>query len=483
VTRPEIYYGERTNDVVYAASQLDEFDYPQGNENVYSSYEGDGGVPIANTFRRLLFALRFGEPNLILSEYVDNNTRVLFYRRIQERVNRVAPFLWQDHDPYVVVVDGKLMWIMDTYTVSNNFPYSEPSTVGTATVPPGINYIRNAVKVTVDAYTGELHFYVADPEDPIIQTYANAFPDLFEPMDAMPASLYQHIRYPEDLFLIQTNKYLTYHMQDVQVFYNKEDLWQIPQEVFMGNQQPMEPYYVTFSLPGEEDTEYLLIQPYTPAGKSNMIAWIAARNDPPHYGELAVYELPKQELVFGPLQVEGRIDQEPTISEQFSLWNQLGSQVIRGNLIVVPINDSFLYVEPVYLQSDTSALPELKRVVLVSGDEIVMRTTLDEALAALLERAPAVDEIVVEPEGTPTAGEGEATPAATPPAANVNVTVEELILSANDHFLAAETAQRNGDWTTYGAELGALQQDLQRLLELTGGEGATLPTVVPTPAP
>jgi uncharacterized membrane protein (UPF0182 family) len=377
VDRPELYYGEMTTDTVFVASDLEEFDYPSGDENVYSSYAGSGGVPVGNLLRRLAFAFRFGEANLILSEYITPDTRAMFHRRIQERVHRIAPFLWQDHDPYIVVADGRLVWMMDAYTISDDFPYSAPSQVGTDTVPAGINYIRNAVKITVDAYNGDVNFYVAEPDDPLIQ-----------PLEAMPPALVPHIRYPEDLFLIQTNQYLTYHMEEVQVFYNKEDLWQLPEEIFEGGQQqPMEPYYVTFSLPGEEETEYLLIQPYTPAGKSNMIAWIAARNDPPNYGDLFVYELPKQELVFGPIQVEGRIDQEPSISQQFSLWNQRGSRVIRGNLIVVPINDSFLYAEPVYLQSDTSALPELKRVILASGDAIVMRDTLDEALAALLEAA------------------------------------------------------------------------------------------------
>jgi uncharacterized membrane protein (UPF0182 family) len=471
-----------TVDSVYAGSALEEFDYPSGDQNVYSRYQGTGGVPITNLLRRLAFTIRFGETNLILSEYINNQTRVMFHRRIQDRVQRIAPFLWQDHDPYMVVADGQLMWMIDAYTLSNDFPYSRPSQVGTDTVPAGLNYIRNSVKITIDVYNGDVTFYIADPDDPLIQAYAAAFPSLFHPIDEMPPTLFAHIRYPEDLFLIQTNQYLTYHMQDVQVFYNKEDLWQIPLESFAGNQQPMEPYYVTFTLPGEESTEYLLIQPYTPATRENMIAWIAARNDPPNYGELMVFELPKQELVFGPSQVEGRIDQEPTISQQLTLWDQRGSNVIRGNLIVVPINDSFLYVEPIYLQATTSGLPELKRVILASGDRIVMRETLDEALTALLEAGPSVAEIVAEPPVEEGEIEAEPTPQ---PAEEVvpGATVEELIISANDHLVAAEAAQRTGDWATYGRELEALRQDLERMLELTGGQLPAVPTTVPTPVP
>jgi uncharacterized membrane protein (UPF0182 family) len=289
----------------------------------------------------------------------------------------------------------------------------------------------------------------------------------------MPDVLERHIRYPVDLFLIQAQQYLTYHMVDVQVFYNEEDLWQIPNEIFDDATVPIEPYYVTFPLPGEDESEFLLIQPYTPNNRNNMIAWIAARNDPPNYGELFAFEMPKQELVFGPIQVEGRIDQEPAISEQFALWNQQGSRVIRGNLIVIPINDTFLYIEPVYLRSDTSAIPELRRVIAASGENVVMRETLDDALAALILEEEAVDELVVEPPVETPDAEAEATPPAEEPAPTEppvagDATVEDLIESANAHFEAAQEAQRNGDWATYGSELEALQADLERLMELTG---------------
>jgi hypothetical protein len=291
----------------------------------------------------------------------------------------------------------------------------------------------------------------------------------------MPEELVAHLRYPKDLFSVQTRQYLKYHMTDVQVFYNEEDLWEIPQEVFDTSQQPIEPYYVIMSLPNEERTEFLLIEPYTPAGKDNMIAWLAARSDPPHYGELVAYELPKQQLVFGPSQVEARVDQDPEISAQISLWNQRGSRVIRGNLIVLPMGSSFLYVEPLYLLAETSELPELKRVIVASGDRIAMRETLEEALVALIQAGPtvaelevAVDEAALEeaavegaPEATPTPQAGEAPV--------MDESVQTLIDRAGEHFAAAEQAQRDGDWATYGRELEALGEVLDQLQALTGG--------------
>jgi uncharacterized protein len=464
VERPEIYYGEIMDDVVFVGSQLEEFDYPSGSANVYSSYEGQGGVRLGSYLNRLAFAIRFGEINLMLSEYIDADTRVMFHRQIRERVQQITPYLVLDADPYIVLADGRLVWMVDAYTLSRNFPYSTPSAAG-------FNYIRNAAKITIDAYDGRVTYYLTAPEDPIIQAYAAAFPGLFRPFEEMPESLQAHVRYPEDMFSVQARQYLKYHMTDVQVFYNQEDLWSIAQELFEENQQPIEPYYVIISLPREQRIEYLLIEPYTPANKNNMVAWMAGRSDPPNYGQLVAYEMPKQQLVFGPLQVEARISQDPQISAQISLWNQQGSRVIRGNLLVIPMNSSFLYVEPLYLQAETSQLPELKRVIVASGDRIAMRETLDEALAALVSAAPSV----VELEGVPADGFPplEATPAATSadettPAAPTEATVQELIESANAHFLAAQAAQRAGDWATYGRELEALQRDLEQLLELTG---------------
>jgi len=386
---------------------------------------------------------------------------VQFHRTILERVQQITPFLQLDSDPYLVVWNGRLTWMLDAYTTSDKFPYSTPI---------GVNYIRNAAKITVDAYDGNVTYYIADTEDPIIQTYARAFPGLFHPLEEMPEGLQAHIRYPVGLFDIQMQQYLKYHMQDVRVFYNQEDKWQIPNEIFDTEQQPqpMEAYYVSLPLPGEDKPEYLLSQPFSPAEKDNMVAWAAARNDVPHYGELIVYELPKQKLIFGPIQVEGRIDQEPDVSQQFSLWNQRGSRIIRGNLIVVPINGSFLFVEPIYLQSDTNALPELKRVIVASDNRIAMRTTLDEALVALLNVAPS--EATAAVDGAAADG---AAPSATPSPTSgadvtTNATTDQLIQSANAHFEAAQAAQRDGDWATYGTELDALQRDLEQLMAASG---------------
>lgn len=485
VTRPQIYYGELESDVVYVASRQDEFDYPEGSGNVVTRYAGAGGVQLDSFFKRLAFAIRMGDFNVLLSNDIDDNTRVLWHRNIKDRVNQITPFLMLDNDPYLVVTDdGRLVWVLDAYTLSNRFPYSEPEGLRIGNREFNINYIRNAVKITVDAYDGTINYYIADEEDPIIQTYARVFPGVFQPLSNMPEDLRSHLRYPLDFFSVQTKQYLRYHMTDTDVFYNQEDVWEIPKELFTsessaGNEstnQPvnMEPYFVTMPLPGEVDPEYLLIQPYTPIGKdkNNMIAWLAARNDEPNYGELIVYELPKQELVFGPLQIESRIDQQTEISQQFTLWNQSGSSVIRGNLLVIPMNGRFLYVEPIYLQSQSSALPELKRVIVATDSRIAMDTTLGGALAALLEEEPEdIAEVIreeLEPEAAPATelDEQEIVDETTPDVSIGNDEISVLIQSANAHFEAAQQAQQAGDWATYGEELDALEQDLARLMEL-----------------
>jgi uncharacterized membrane protein (UPF0182 family) len=408
----------------------------------------------------------------LLSDDITPETRVLLHRQIRDRVKQITPFLVFDNDPYLIVADGRLVWMLDGYTLSSDFPYSTPT-------EQGFNYIRNTVKATVDAYHGTVTYYLADPEDPIIQAYSAAFPGLFRPLNEMPESLQAHIRYPKDLFRVQTQQYLKYHMTDSQVFYNQEDLWAIPMEVFDTAEQPIEPYYVILSLPDEEDTEFLLIEPYTPAGKDNMIAWLAARSDAPNYGELVAYELPKQELAFGPSQVEARIDQDPEISAQISLWNQRGSRVIRGNLLVIPMGSSFLYVEPLYLLAETSELPELKRVIVASGDRIAMRETLEEALLALVQAGPSIAETIEvqvseqgqEEEAADSGTTGLESTAETPTseAPAVAASIEALIRLASNHFEAAEEAQRAGDWTTYGQELEALREVLQELMEMTEG--------------
>ncbi|GIK54400.1 MAG: UPF0182 family protein [Chloroflexi bacterium] len=473
VTRPEIYFGELTTDVVFVNSRQEEFDYPLGTENAYTRYAGQGGVLLDSYWKRLAFAIRLGDFNILLSNDIDDTTQVLLHRQVQERIRQIAPFLLLDQDPYLVVTDnGRLVWLQDAYTISDRFPYSEPATLAMGNLRYRVNYMRNAAKIVVDAYEGTVSYYIADPDDPLIQAYAGAFPGLFQPLNEMPANLRRHLRYPVDMFSLQTKQYLRYHMTDTRVFYNQEDVWQLPQELYTvdgtaNSKMAVEPYYVSMPLPGEADPEYLLIQPYTPLGKDNMVAWLAARNDVPNYGELVVYELPKQELVFGPLQIEGRIDQEPEISEQFSLWNQSGSRVIRGNLLVIPMNGRFLYVEPIYLLSETNALPELKRVIVATDARIEMATTLAGALAVLLDAAPetlaeAIGE-TLPPLTEPSAGTGDT-------AVPLDATITALITSANAHYEAAQTALRNGDWATYGDELEALQQDLAQLMTLVGEE-------------
>lgn len=476
VTRPEIYYGELTDDAVFVGSDREEFDYPSGNENVYSTYEGSGGVLLDNRLKRLAFAVRFGDVNVMLSDEITAQTRVQFHRDIQGRIRQITPFLMLDQDPYLVVLNGRLVWIQDAYTTSNNFPYATPVRTpqqpigaflpdGTEVVSAGppVNYIRNAAKVVVDAYDGTVTYYLSAPDDPLALSYQRIFPGLFRPLEEMPDDLLHHLRYPVDMFQMQAEQYLTYHMTDVRVFYNKEDLWEISLEIYDQTVMPVEPYYVTLALPGEQSPEFLLIQPFSPVGKPNMIGWMAARNDPPNYGEVVLYELPKQELTFGPFQIEGRIDQEPVISEQFSLWDQAGSSVIRGNILTLPLNNNFLYIEPIYLLSSNNALPELKRVIAATETRVVMRETLAEALTAV------VDGVGLEEVASVVGGEDTPPPGATS-GLTVDQEVANLIQSADAHLQAAEAAQREGDWSTYGAELEALRNDLATLSELMSGE-------------
>ncbi len=375
ISRPELYFSELATDYVFAKTRAKEFDYPAGSQNVYTTYAGHGGIPLASFWRKALFAAYLGDIKLLLSNDLTAESRLLIYRNIRARVQRIAPFFKYDDDPYMVIsAAGRIVWLLDGYTVSDRFPYSAP-TRGLG------NYVRNAVKVTVDAYDGTVHFYVADPADPLIRTTARIFPGMLQPLDAMPADLRAHIRYPEGLFRVQAAVYAVYHMRDTQVFYNKEDLWSIPVRPVDGQEQAMEPYYLILRLPGEKKEEFVLLIPFTPSKKDNLAAWLAARSDPPNYGKLVVYNFPKQKLVYGPRQIEARIDQDSFISQQLSLWNQRGSQVIRGNLLVVPIERSLVYVEPLYIAAAKGQLPELKRVIVGFGDRIAMEETLDGAMA------------------------------------------------------------------------------------------------------
>ena len=384
VGNPAIYYGEHMPDYVIVPSGIRELDYPSGDDNVYASYRGAGGVPLGSFWSRLLFAFHLMDVNILLTDYTTEASRIQIRRSLQDRVQRIAPFLRLDRDPYMVTTPEGLFWIQDAYTTSDRYPYSEPYDPAEAGAPGApFNYIRNSVKVVMDAYDGSVALYVMDPEDPVLAAYRRAFPELFRPLADLPAGLRAHLRYPQDLFQAQVTRYAAYHMRDPQVFYNSEDLWTVPLEKFGDTTVPMEPYYVLMRLPGEERLEFMLMLPMTPQGRDNLIAWVAARSDFPDYGRIVTFKLPKERLIYGPMQVEALIDQNTEISRQLTLWDQRGSRVLRGNLLVIPIDHSLLYVEPVYLVAEQNDLPQLKRVIVAHGDRVAMEPTLDGALAAL----------------------------------------------------------------------------------------------------
>ena len=438
IDRPEIYFGEETRNYVVVGGGTKEFDYAKGQENVYNVYEGRDGVSLGSLWRRALFAWSFGDFKLLISDNVTSSSKILFRRLIQERIQRIAPFFRLDRDPYLVVNDGRLIWLQDAYTISDALPYSQVAQ------PGGINYIRNSVKIAVDAYDGNPVFYIADPNDPIVLTYQRIFPALFQPMSSMPDSLRKHIRYPEDLFIIQARVYGTYHMKDPEVFYNKEDLWNFPRENHKGQVGVMQPYYTIMRLPGEPREEFILMLPMVPNNRDNMIAWLAARCDGPNYGKVIEYAFSKENLIYGPAQIEARIDQDTTISQQLSLWNQAGSRVIRGNLLAIPIDDTLLYVEPLYLSAESRQLPELKRLIASTGDRVVMAQDVDSLLAALVTPETRKAAVVAS-----TAGRGAELP---PAGANAQ---------ALNHYHRAFEALNKGDWRTFGVEMDAMQKALQ----------------------
>jgi uncharacterized membrane protein (UPF0182 family) len=382
--QPAIYYGEVSPGYKIVSTGIKEFDYPKGNENVYTSYQGSGGIPLDGIWKRLLFAWTQSDVNILFTSYLTPQSKIQIWRSVQERVSQIAPFLLLDKDPYAVVSDGKLYWIQDAYTVSDRYPYSQPQGGGTA---QGSNYIRNSVKIVVDMYNGGVSFYIMDPKDPVLDVYRRAFPGVFKDLNDLSAGLKAHLRYPQDLFAIQAAEYSTFHMTDPQVFYNREDLWVAPEEKYDGAVNPMEPYYILMKLPGSSQMEYLIMTPFTPQKRDNMIAWLAARCDFPDYGKMLFYELPKEKLIYGPNQISAMIDQSTTISQQLTLWDQKGSGVIRGKLIVIPIENSFLYVVPLYLKAEGTNFPQLKRVIVATGDRVVMEPTLDESLNDLFENA------------------------------------------------------------------------------------------------
>jgi uncharacterized membrane protein (UPF0182 family) len=441
VTRPEIYYGELSNEYVIVGTRVPEFSYPTATGNINTVYAGKGGVNIGSLADKALFAARFKSEKIVLSSDITAKSRILYYRNINERVRALAPFLRFDIDPYLVVNRaGGLTWMIDAYTYSDRLPYSKP-------LKGGINYMRNSVKVTVDAYDGTVTFYLSDPGDVMAKVYARIYPGLFKPMSSMPEDLRQHVRYPHQFLQLQASIFAAYHMTDPKVFYNKENLWEIPT---LGEKQ-MEPYYTVMKLPGEKREEYILLLPFTPSKRDNLAAWLTARCDGENYGKIQAYTFPRDRLVYGPKQIDARINQDAFISQQLTLWNQRGSEVIRGSMLVIPIEKSLLYVQPLYLVADKAGLPELRRVIVAYGDEVVMEQTLELALQRIFGgRKGAVESAA-------------AAPAAGPAAAKRSSA--ELAKEAMAIFERATNLQRQGDWAGYGEELRKLQQVLKRLAQ------------------
>ena len=456
VTEPSVYFGELSSDYVIVRTNTPEFHYPRGDEYESTRYAGRGGVPIGSLWRRVLFALRFRAYQIVLSD-IGTESRILFNRRINERVEELAgDILDFDRDPYLVLADGRLYWFYDAYTTSRRYPYSTPVGVN------GLNYIRNSVKFVIDAYDGTMTAYLADPNDPIAATYARVFPGFFKPMAEMPPSLREHVRYPEDIFTLQSQMYATYHMTQPGVFYNREDQWEIPtiDDAADGRGGRMEPYYTIMRLPGEQDPEFIQMLPFTPRSRDNLAAWLVARSDGDQYGRLRVFEFPKQKLVFGPRQVVARINQDQTISPQITLWNQQGSQVIWGTLMVIPIEESLIYVRPLYLRSTGGRIPELRRVIVAYEQRIVMGDTLDAAIEQLFGGGPLRPRAT---EGEPARGvDGAAAPPQTPASSGLDPT-GGLAAEARQHYDRAIEAQRAGDWAKYGEEIRLLGQVLERM--------------------
>jgi hypothetical protein len=436
ISTPEIYFGELTSDYVIVKSKIPEFSYPTAEGNIYTSYKGSGGVHLDTIWKKSLFAFYFKTSKIVFSSEITDESRIIYNRNVVERVNKVAPFLVLDSDPYIVVTDdGKLYWILDAYTTSYRLPYSKQ-------LKNWVNYMRNSVKVIVDAYNGRISFFVSDPEDVIMKVYASIFPDTFKPINEMPADLRKHVRYPRDFFRIQTSMFATYHMSDTKVFYNKEDLWEVP----VHNDKAMDANFLIMKLPEEKKEEFVILVPYTPAKRDNLAAWFAARCDDQNYGKLIVFTFPRDRLVFGPRQIDARIDQNSYISQQLSLWNQRGSTVIRGKLLIIPIEKSLLYIQPLFLAAeDKGGLPELRRVIVAYENDVVMEENLEQALTALFG-------------GRKTA----ITPASVTTSAQ-KMSIQDLAKEAEQVFEKAKALQKQGDWAGYGEQLKKLEQILKQM--------------------
>lgn len=480
VEKPQLYFSELSHNYVIVNTDTEEFDYPSEEGNVFTRFDADSGIRIGNFLTRLAFTIRFADTNLLLTGAIGPESRLLWKRNIYERLQEIAPFLVYDDDPYIVIGDdGGLYWFVDAYTTSLRFPYSQPSTLNRP-----LNYIRNSVKVIINAYDGEVDFYLVDESDPIVAAYQKVFPRLFTDFAEMPDGLRSHIRFPQDLFTVQARILTVYHMTEPNEFYNREDVWQWPQEYFDNQPREMEPYYVLMQLPGSDQLDFNQILPFTPANRKNMIAWFAAKSNPDEYGEKLLVTFGKDSLVYGPEQIEARIDQDPTISAQLSLWNQQGSQVIRGNLLVIPLGNSLLYVEPLYLQA-AAGIPELKRVIVAANDRVVMAPNLGLALVEVFGEGLLDDEVLadlvgegalLEPSPVAETPSEPAEPAAQPqPDVSVPPLVElegaslaQLIVAANDAYATAIQAQQAGDWAGYGDALARLEAVLAQLAEEAG---------------
>ena len=456
VTRPQIYFGEKTTDHVFVGTRRPEFDYPSGDANVYTRYRGTGGVHVGGVFRRALLALQFGAINILLSQDIQTDSRVLYHRQVVDRVTTALPFLTFDADPYMVInTKGELYWILDAFTTTDRYPYSQP-------LDDGTNYMRNSVKVTIDAYNGTITAYVADPTDPLIRTYARIFPGIFKPISAMPTDIRAHVRYPRDLFRVQAGLYTTFHMDEPNTFYNREDQWQLP----LGSEEKEASdafmRHLVMRLPDEKQAEYVYMAPFTPRGKSNLAAWMVARNDGANYGKLRVYRFPKQSLVYGPAQIQARINQDTDISRELTLWDQRGSQVIKGELLVIPVEEALIYVQPIYLKGQGGQLPELKRVVVAFQDHVVMSETFESSLGRLFSGEINTQTQIASAAAADTSSKS---PSASTPSATVRPQGPnaDLIREADDHYQRAISAQRSGDWATYGEEIKRLGETLQRL--------------------
>jgi uncharacterized membrane protein (UPF0182 family) len=457
LTRPQIYYGELTREYVFVGTKQKEFDYPAGETNIYTNYTGRGGVPIGSFIRRVLYAFQLGSLKIILSDDIKGNAKILYRRTVLERATTAMPFLQFDRDPYLIVTDaGQLKWILDAYTESDAYPYAQRTSDGTS-------YMRNSVKVVIDAYDGTVDAYIADPNDPVVNTYARIFKGIFKPLTAMPADVRRHVRYPADLFRIQTLLHATYHMEQPESFYHREDQWQIPAGRSGANENPYM-RHIIMKLPGESNPEFIFMTPFNPRGKDNLAAWMVARMDGENYGKLSVYRFPKQSLVYGPKQIDNRINQDTEISRQLTLWDQRGSHVIKGELLVIPIEESLIYVQPIYLQAEGGNIPELKRVVVAHENRVVMGETLEEGLDAIFGSGAGAQTRTSVQDSTATL-EAPAVTGAIAPAAGAppSEAVSQLLREAQTHYDRAIAAQRAGNWSEYGREIEQLGAVLRSL--------------------